>query len=592
MVLRCVSTPKPIGGFEQVEFQNEGVEVHNPALHMRIMKAWFEARKSKNMSEDMREDMKPVLIAGAGPTGMVAAIELSRFNIPVRLIDKNDKPETTSRAVGVQARTLELLEQRGLASPLVKLGNPGLALSIYGDGKRILRLDFERINSKYNYLLFVSQAKTEKVLREALDKAGVTIERNLTFLALGQAERDTTLSAVLQHRDRSLEQFECSYLIDAEGAHSTARGTVGLHFKGKSLVEDYALGDLHVGGNLVETDFHIFSSEHGFLGLFPMGGRRFRLMASNPISTPSKETKPSLEELQQIYDQRSHIPARFYDMSWSSWFRINSRMVDRLQVGRVFLGGDAAHIHSPAGAQGMNTGMQDMINLCWKLAMVMKGQAKPELLETYSKDRLPVIQNVLKRTESLTHTIGSEGTLFRSVFNYVAPWLVSMENIQRNSTERMSQLAANYRESPLSVSSGHSGELQAGDRLPDFPVTVLNREGSAEQQPRSATIFSLLNPSCFTLLYCNIPDPAKTHAEIQRAIGPWRDLMCAHQIAAIPGQHGFEKYFGASPYLVLVRPDGYVAFIGSDTSVAKLARYCDTWLLPQSASAKLEPSYV
>ena len=307
----------------------------------------------------MSEDLKPVLIAGAGPTGMMAAVELSRFNIPVRLIDKNDKPETTSRAIGVQARTLELLEQRGLASSLVKLGNRGLALSIYGDGKRILHLEFERISSKYNYTLFVSQAETENVLREALDKAGVTIERNLTFLALGQADRDTNLTAVLQHKDASLEQFECSYLIDAEGAHSTARGTVGLHFEGRSLVEDYALGDLHIDGDLVETDVHIFSSEHGFLGLFPMGGRRFRLMASNPISQPSKETGPSLRELQQIYDQRSHLPARFRDMSWSSWFRINSRMVGRLQLGRVFLGGDSAHIHSPAGAQGMNSGMQD-----------------------------------------------------------------------------------------------------------------------------------------------------------------------------------------------------------------------------------------
>ncbi len=539
----------------------------------------------------MNENLKPVLIAGAGPTGMMAAIELCRLNIPVRLIEKKAEPETTSRAIGVQARTLELLEQRGLASSLVKLGNPGLAFSLYGDGKRIWRLGFERISSKYNYLLFVSQAETEKALREALDKAGVRIERNLTFLALGHADLDTKLTAVLQHTDGSLEQFECSYLIDAEGAHSIARGTVGLHFEGKSHVEDYVLGDLHIDGDLVVTDFHIFSSTHGFISLFPMGGRRFRLMADNPISKPSKETQPSLGELQQIYDQRSHIPAKFRDMSWSSWFRINSRMVNRLQVGRVFLGGDSAHIHSPAGAQGMNTGMQDMMNLCWKLAMVMKGQAKPELLETYSTERIPTIRMVLKKTEATNDAIASENRLFRSVFNLIAPWLVGMENVQDNAAEHMSQLALNYRESPLSVPGGNSGELRAGDRLPDFTVTLLHSEGSSETQPRPATIFSLLSPSFFTLLYWNIPDPAKTHSEVQSAIGPWHHMMRGHLIAPIPGHDRFEKYFGASPLMVLVRPDGYAAFIGSDKSAGKLAKFCDTWLVPQTSSGKAENAH-
>jgi 2-polyprenyl-6-methoxyphenol hydroxylase-like FAD-dependent oxidoreductase len=537
----------------------------------------------------MNENLKPVLITGAGPTGMMAAIELSRFNIPFRLIEKKAEAETTSRAIGVQARTLELLEQRGLGSSLVKLGNHGLAFSLYGEGKRIWRLDFERISSKYNYLLFVSQAETEKVLREALAKAGVTIERNVTFLALGQADRDTKLTAVLQHRDGSLEQFECSYLIDAEGTHSTARGTVGLYFEGKSHVEEYALGDLHIDGDdLVETDFHIFSSEHGFMSIFPMGGRRFRVMADNPISQQSNGTGPSLEEFQQIYDQRSHLPAKFRDMSWSSWFRINSRMVNRLQVGRVFLGGDSAHIHSPAGAQGMNTGMQDMMNLCWKLALVMKGQAKPELLETYSKERIPVIHNVLKKTEATNDAIASKSKLFRSVFNHIAPWLVGMENVQDNASEHMSQLALNYRESPLSVPGGNSGELRAGDRLPDLPVTLLHSEGSSETQPRPATIFSLLNPSFFTLLYCNLPDPAKTHSEVQSAIEPWLHMMRGQLIATIRGDDNFKKYLGSSPLIILVRPDGYAAFIGSENSIGKLAEYCDKWLLSQTSSTKVK----
>ncbi len=153
------------------------------------------------------------------------------------------------------------------------------------------------------------------------------------------------------------------------------RTTLDLRFEGTTQDERYALGDMHIDGDLPATDMHIFSSPNGFMGLFPMRGGRFRLIASNPFSTPSQDAEPSLDELQRIYDQRPHIPARFYDMTWNSWFRINSRMVQRLRVGRPLLGGDSAHIHSPSGAQGMNTGVQNMINMSWKLALVQG--AKP-----------------------------------------------------------------------------------------------------------------------------------------------------------------------------------------------------------------------
>ena len=157
---------------------------------------------------------------------------------------------------------------------------------------------------------------------------------------------------ILRHSDGSLENLSISYLISAGGAHSTVRETLGLHFEGKSLDEQYALGDFYIDGDLPDSDLHVFSSERGFLGMFPMGNKRYRLIASNPISKPSKDTEPSIGELQQLYDQRSPIPAKFHDMSWSSWFHINSRMIRQLRSGRIFLGGDSAHIHSPAGAQG------------------------------------------------------------------------------------------------------------------------------------------------------------------------------------------------------------------------------------------------
>ena len=198
------------------------------------------------------------------------------------------------------------------------------------------------------------------------------------------------------------------------------------------------------------------------------------------------EVRPSLDELQRMYDLRSHIPARFHDLVWSSWFRINSRMVPRIRVGRLLLGGDAAHIHSPAGAQGMNTGIQDMINLGWKLALVAKGKAPHKLLDTYGQDRLPVMHDVLFKTENLTEVMGAENPILRSLVNHVGPWIVGTEKSQERSTSGMSQMAVAYEGSPLSSGTPHGGDLAAGDRTPDLQVrhrTTVRVEGCPAPEP-------------------------------------------------------------------------------------------------------------
>ena len=529
----------------------------------------------------MSQDGAPsVLIIGAGPTGMTAALELARFGIQVRIIEKTPEPATTSRAVVVQARTLELLEQRGLAAQLVEAGHPGLAASVYGGGKRVFRQDFSHLDSRYNYLLCVSQAETERVLREALERLGVKIERGVEMIAFVQPAQANAVTATLRHEDGSLEEVTASYLISAEGAHSLVRSSLHLPFKGKALEEQYALGDLYVDGDLAETDVHIFSSAYGFMGLFPMGHQRFRLVASNPFSQPSKDTAPALDELQQIYDQRSPIAAKFRDLSWSSWFHINSRMVEQLQEQRIFLGGDAAHIHSPAGAQGMNTGIQDMINLCWKLALVIKGQGSARLLATYGTERLPIMRHVLTQTEALTGAIGRENPLFRTLFNHLAPLLVSNPFVQEKSTERISQLSLDYRHSPLSVTHAYGGRLHAGDRVPDMTLQVVSREGSAEPAPHTQRLFSLLDPSLFTLLSLNSKNPAQLHEEMQAKLAPWHSLIHGHQVEPVaeqPEQKHCEENFGLSPSIVLLRPDSYIGFMGNERCVDKLVDYLCQW---------------
>ena len=513
----------------------------------------------------------PTLIVGAGPTGLTAALELSRLGVPVRLVDKRDAPATTSRAIGVQARTLELLAQRGLAEELVQLGNPGYFGSVYGGGKRIVHLDFGHVESRYPYLLFVSQAETERVLRNACASHGVTPEWGTELVGIQQdahAHEASPVHATLKRSDATLERIATPWIIGAEGAHSLVRSTLDLAFEGHTRAEDYALGDLKIDGALVDTDFHIFSSEHGFMGLFPMGGDHFRLIASNPMSEPKEGTEPSLEELQAIYNQRSPIPARFHDLTWSSWFRINSRMVSRLRIGRLFLGGDAAHIHSPAGAQGMNTGIQDMINLCWKLAMVTLGKAPPALLDTYEADRLPVMRGVLKRTDGLTTTIGSENAIVRSLINRLGPYLGSVDIVQENATAGMSQVALGYQDSPLTKNHRHSGTLRGGDRIPDIAVRRRTGAGWSDAQLHEA-----LDPSHLTLLVAGSSDAACPD-DLRSSVPDGRLV----EIAAPEEDTRFAKVFGDAGLAILVRPDGYAGLVCPLAQAAEAIRkYRTEW---------------
>ena len=529
----------------------------------------------------------PILIIGAGPTGMTAALELSRFNIPVRLIEKAREPETTSRAVGVQARTLELMHQRGLAAEMVRLGNPARGATVFGGGERVFRLAFGHVDSRYDYLLFLSQAETERILREAIGRQGVTIERGVELVGLSQdvlSHDPAPVKVVLHHPDGRLEQAQAPWLISAEGAHSMVRTTLDMQFEGRTHPEAYALGDLLIDGDLPDTDFYVFSSPHGFMGLFPMGGGRFRLIASNPFSTPSKDTEPSLDELQRIYDQRSHIPARFHDMTWSSWFRINSRMVSQLKVGRLLLGGDSAHIHSPAGAQGMNTGIQDMIDLSWKLALVQQGLAPASLLDTYEQDRLPVMRAVLSRTEKLTGMIGSENPAVRAMFNFFGPYVGGAGPVQEASTASISQVALGYRDSPLSSNSAHGGALYAGDRVPDMAVRHRADGGAWED----GSLLDLLDPSRFTLLVAQADEGRSIDAGLRDASLALGNLARLIELAPGGDDAARVKYgtlLGRQGSVFLVRPDGYAGLAsGSHSAVRGLTDWRQRWLSPETAS--------
>src|SRR6266478_4911637 len=511
----------------------------------------------------------PVLIVGAGPTGLTAALELSRMGVAVRLIDKRQAPAATSRAIGVQARTLELLEQRGLAEEMVRLGNKGRFASIYGDGKRVFRLDFGHVESRYPFMLLISQAETERILREAIARQGVTPQWNTELVGIGQdalSQDASPVQGILKLADGSLERVAAPWLISAEGAHSLVRTTLDLPFEGHTREEQYVLGDLLVAP-AGQRHLHLFvrSRLHGPV---PNGRRAFppyRLQSAQQSFEGCRTFVGRItEDLRPALAHPGAVPRPGVELVVPH----QQRMVSRLKVGRLLLGGDAAHIHSPAGAQGMNTGIQDMINLAWKLALVLKGQAPPALLDTYEQERLPVIRDVLAKTEGMTNVIGSGN---------VGPWAQEAAMAQDTIATGMCQLAIGYRDSPLSATYLQEG-LHAGDRLPDLPVRYRSERGAGWQE---RTLFSLLDPSRFTLLAVRFAESAAAPADPYDAVQPWRPLIGVVELAPAPeaARERFQAVFGRSDGVFLVRPDGYVGFAsGEHAWTRQLDAYCRLWL--------------
>jgi 2-polyprenyl-6-methoxyphenol hydroxylase-like FAD-dependent oxidoreductase len=411
--------------------------------------------------------MIDVLVIGAGPVGLTMAAEAARYGLSVRIIDKTPAPTTTSKALVVWSRTLELMDRMGCTQSFLDAGLRGHGVSMRHGATILAHARLDTVPSAFNFALMIPQRDTERLMTEHLRTFGISVEREAELTAF--AEAPGHVEATLRHADGRGESVRAAWLIGCDGAHSAVRHQLGLPFNGQADGDDWLLADVRLEGDGAPPadEVTVYLHRDGLFVTFPMPAGRSRVIGTIGKADPGRtRPEPTLAAVQALADSRTTGGFRVTDPVWLSNFHVQERKVDSYRQGRVFLAGDAAHIHSPAGGQGMNTGMQDAINLAWKLAMVTRGTAGPGLLDSYTPERSAVGDMVLRNASRLTDMATLANPAAQAVRNLAMRFVMGFHTVRDALAAQMSETGIAYGASPLSAGGKHAPHGQApGERL-------------------------------------------------------------------------------------------------------------------------------
>jgi len=493
-----------------------------------------------------------VLIVGAGPTGLVLALWLTRLGIRARVIDKTAEPGTTSRALAVHARTLELYRQLDLTDAVIAKGHKIPAVNLWVRGEREARLPFEDIGgdlTPYPFLHIFPQDEHERLLIARLEAMDVAVERQTELV--GFSDEGDRVIAWLRGPGGQQERCEAAYIAGCDGARSLVRQTMDTGFPGGTYRQVFYVADVEASGPPIDGELHIDLDEADFLAVFPLAGDgRARL-----IGTVRGERAEHAETLK--YDDVSdrainHLKLGVDKVNWFSTYHVHHRVTEHFRKGRAFLLGDAAHIHSPAGGQGMNTGIGDAINLAWKLKTVLAGRVPDTLLDSYETERIAFARRLVKTTDRVFTLATAEGKLADIIRTRVVPVLIpaaaKFDAMREWMFRTVSQITINYRHSPLSA--GKAGDLHGGDRLPWISAEAVDNYGPLATMAWQTHVYGAASPELRT--WCQEHD-LPLHVFAWRL--KYRDA-------------GF-----AQNALYLLRPDTYIALADESGSGNALQRY-------------------
>lgn len=448
-----------------------------------------------------------VLIAGAGPVGLFLANECARRGLRWKLIEERAGQSVNSKALAIFPRTLEIFDMAGVAGPFLEKANRVTQVSVITHGRTLAHMRFAPEESPYPFVAMVPQNITEHLLLEALRAKGGDVEHNTRFVAAVQVNDHVRVTT-----DRA--NLTAKLVVGCDGAHSSVRKGLGLHMEGGEYHDSFMLADIETNTALPGNELQLCPSEMGPVAIFPMSATRRRVVAT---VDQTQGDAPSLELVRKVLAERAPAGIEALALHWSSYFRIHHRNVAQLRAGRIFLAGDAAHIHSPFGGQGMNTGLHDAWNLAWKFDLFLNGHGAEALLDSYQAERLPIIKGVIQTTDTLTKVMGTPNKFAQTLRDAFIPMVSRLAPFQHAFVERLSELGINYRGSPIVEGPGKRY----------FDDSIRGGAGIASR----------------FLLLANDPD-----ASVRSLVQEFQSVLELR-----PSSHAG---------LMLVRPDGYIAYSG------------------------------
>lgn len=505
-----------------------------------------------------------VLISGAGPTGLALACQFIRYGINFVIIEKSEGVTSYSKALGVHARTLEIYEQLGLAQQAVEQGAIARKARMLKDGEVRAELDLSKLGvglTAYPYVLFFEQSKNEQLLYNYLKRNGKTVYWQTELVDFSQTDEKVT--AHVKAADGMSQQIETKYLVGCDGPKSPVRHALGLEFGGSTFERIFYVADAQIDWELPHDALQVCLSKDSLLVFFPLKGEnRYRIVGTFPEEFSKDEGEVLYAEIEQRIQEEAEFALHVHDVEWFSTYKVHSRHVSQFSKGRCFLAGDAAHVHTPVGAQGMNTGIQDGYNLAWKLALVLNGKADKTILETYNQERLENAKHLLQTTDRMFNIAAGSDRLLAflrtTVLPFIFPHLIRLNPVKQFLFPLISQIGIHYRHSSLSQHSGDQQfKVKAGDRMPYFLV-----EGQS--------IYNKLHqPKFHLLIFSNTPSDFQG---LRTELESWDIEFVDFNI--IPLNPQVVEVFGMNQsFSVLLRPDNYIASVSTETSLNRVKTY-------------------